>query len=73
MLEKEESHPRPCKILSIVLASSNVQGNISESSDAQANAFITRQIDPGEISVTVRSVEEFWVSIVRCPPETDPK
>ena len=41
------------------------------SSELQANAYLTKPVDPAEFIETVRSFREFWLSVVRFPPDDD--
>jgi CheY-like chemotaxis protein len=53
----------------IVLTSSDAQEDVVRSYELQANAYLTKPVDPGEFVETVQTFEEFWLSIVRLPPE----
>ena len=52
----------------IVLTSSGAQEDIVTSYELQANAYLTKPIDPAEFIEIVRSFEAFWLSTVRFPP-----
>lgn len=52
----------------IVLTSSSAAEDVLESYELQANAFLTKPVDPSEFIHTVRSFQEFWLSVVRLPP-----
>ena len=51
----------------IVLTTSEAERDILRSYELSANAYITKPIDLGELIAVVRSIETFWLSIVRVP------
>ncbi|NHN42752.1 response regulator [Halorubellus sp. JP-L1] len=53
----------------IVLTSSSAEEDVVRSYELQANAFLTKPVDPMEFVEIVRSFQEFWLSVVRLPPE----
>lgn len=52
----------------IVLTTSAAEQDISRSYQLSANAYITKPIDLNEFMSVVRSIEAFWLSIVKLPP-----
>ena len=52
----------------IVLTTSAAEQDILRSYDLQAACYITKPIDLDEFIAVVRSIESFWLSIVRLPP-----
>jgi CheY-like chemotaxis protein len=53
----------------IVLTTSEAEQDILRSYQLAANAYITKPIDLNEFITVVRSIETFWLSIVRLPPQ----
>jgi two-component system, chemotaxis family, response regulator Rcp1 len=51
----------------IVLTTSAAEQDILRSYQLSANAYITKPIDLNEFITVVRSIETFWLSIVRLP------
>ncbi|MDX6697790.1 MAG: hypothetical protein QOE65_1187 [Solirubrobacteraceae bacterium] len=51
----------------IVLTTSEAEQDILRSYRLAANAYITKPIDLSELVAVVRSIETFWLSIVRLP------
>lgn len=51
----------------VVLTSSAAQEDVTKLYDLNANAYLTKPIDPDEFIDTVRTLEQFWLSIVRLP------
>jgi CheY-like chemotaxis protein len=52
----------------IVLTSSSAEEDIVKSYELQANAFLTKPVNPTEFVDTVKSFQQFWLSVVRLPP-----
>lgn len=51
----------------VVLTISKDEEDVLRSYDLHANCFITKPIDLGQFLKVVRSIEEFWLTIVRLP------
>ena len=54
----------------IVLTTSSADTDVLDAYDNSVNAYIQKPIDFTEFTNVVRSIEEFWLSIVRLPPRT---
>ena len=52
----------------VVLTSSGAQEDVVQSYDLQANAYLTKPVDPSTFVEIVQSFEQFWLSVVRLPP-----
>jgi CheY-like chemotaxis protein len=55
----------------LVFTVSNAETDILKAYNLQANAFITKPIDFGEFLSVVKSLEEFWLTIVKLPPDVE--
>lgn len=53
----------------IVLTSSKAEEDIVKSYELQANAYMTKPVDPAEFIETIQSFKSFWLEVVRLPPE----
>lgn len=51
----------------VVLTSSAAEEDVARLYDRNANAYLTKPIDPDEFIDTVRTLEQFWLSLVRLP------
>jgi CheY-like chemotaxis protein len=60
----EEFHHIPV----IILTTSSADADVLAAYDNSVNAYIQKPIDFAEFANVVRSIEEFWLSIVRLPP-----
>jgi len=52
----------------VVLTTSSSDSDIGDCYDSHANCFLTKPIDFEEFIDVVRSMEHFWISVVRLPP-----
>lgn len=52
----------------VILAASDDAEAVAKSYELHANAYVQKPLDPDEFVDTVRSLEEFWIEIVRLPP-----
>ena len=55
----------------IVLTSSGAQEDIIKSYDLQANAYLTKPVDPREFIDAIQTFKMFWLDIVRLPPNDE--
>ena len=69
VLEELREHPELDHIPVIVLTSSESREDVVRSYDLNANAYLTKPVDPETFIETVNKLEEFWLSIVRLPEE----
>lgn len=69
LLEELRGDPELRRIPVIVLTSSEAEEDIVNSYDLNANAYLTKPVDPDAFIETVRAFEKFWFSMVRLPPE----
>ena len=56
----------------VIMTSSQADRDILKSYNLHANCFISKQVDVDEFLDTVRSTGEFWLSIVKLPPDDEP-
>ncbi|MDX6659999.1 MAG: hypothetical protein QOJ55_821 [Solirubrobacteraceae bacterium] len=67
VLEELNADPELHLIPVIVLTTSAAQQDVLRSYDLKAACYITKPIDLDEFIAVVRSIEAFWLSIVRLP------
>jgi chemotaxis family two-component system response regulator Rcp1 len=51
----------------VVLSSSEAETDIARAYELHANAYVTKPVDIGHFLQVVKSIEEFWVEIVKLP------
>jgi two-component system, chemotaxis family, response regulator Rcp1 len=67
VLRAIKSDPNLHNIPVIVLTTSRQERDVLESYEMHANSYIAKPIDLGEFIDVVRSIEGYWLSIVRLP------
>lgn len=55
----------------IILTSSQAEEDIVRSYELQANAYMTKPVDPGEFIETIRTFKTFWLEVVCLPSNED--
>lgn len=53
----------------VILTTSTDEDDILRSYEVHANCYITKPVDLGQFMRVVKSIEDFWLSIVKLPPE----
>jgi CheY-like chemotaxis protein len=67
VLEEIKGDPALSQIPVIILTTSQAEQDILESYRLRANAFVSKPVDLGDFLRVVRSIEQFWLEIVRLP------
>ena len=52
----------------VVLTTSKAEEDIAKSYDLHANCYITKPIDLEQFMKVVKSIEDFWLTVVQLPP-----
>ena len=68
LLADVKSDPNLRRIPVVILTTSKDEEDIIRTYDLHANCYITKPVDLGKFMEVVKSVEEFWLTIVRLPP-----
>lgn len=55
----------------VILTISRAEEDIFKSYELHANCYITKPVDMNQFVKIVRSIENFWFSIVKLPPNVD--
>jgi CheY-like chemotaxis protein len=53
----------------VIITSSEVEEDILKSYNAHANCYVTKPLNLHKFVTVVKSIEEFWLSIVKLPPQ----
>jgi CheY-like chemotaxis protein len=53
----------------VILTSSEAEQDIVKSYNLHANCYVTKPVDLDQFISVVKSVEHFWLSVVKLPPE----
>lgn len=69
VLREMKQDPQLRTIPVVILTSSEAERDIAGAYELQANCYITKPVDLDQFITVVRSIEDFWFSIVKLPPE----
>ena len=69
VLAEVKQDPDLRQIPVVILTTSSAEQDIVRSYNDHANAYITKPVDLDQFSKVVRSIEEFWFTIVKLPRE----
>ena len=72
VLEDIKADPALQRIPVVVLTSSEAERDIAQAYALHANCYITKPVDLDQFITVVRSIEDFWFTIVKLPPEPRP-
>ena len=67
VLAEIKADPELCNIPVVVLTSSQAEIDVAGSYDNHANCYIVKPVDLDGLMKVVKSIERFWVTIVRLP------
>jgi chemotaxis family two-component system response regulator Rcp1 len=67
VLKEIRQCPELSRIPVVILTSSQAERDIVKSYDLHANCFISKPVEVDEFLTVVRSMSEFWLSLVRLP------
>lgn len=70
VLEEIKSDDDLKRIPVVILTTSKSEEDILKSYNLHANCFITKPIDLSQFIKVIKSIESFWLSIVKLPPKS---
>ena len=68
VLEEIKADPGLKKIPVIILTTSQAEEDILRAYNLAANCYITKPVDLDQFTKVVQSIEEFWFTVVKLPP-----
>jgi chemotaxis family two-component system response regulator Rcp1 len=68
VLAEVKADPDLRRIPVVVLTTSTAEKDIMESYDLHANCYIAKPVDLDQFLDVVKSIEDFWLTIVKLPP-----
>jgi CheY-like chemotaxis protein len=71
VLASIKSNPKLRRIPVVILTTSKAEEDIIKSYDLHANCYITKPVDLDQFLTVVKSVEDFWFTIVRLPTDME--
>ncbi|HEX2208573.1 MAG TPA: response regulator [Longimicrobium sp.] len=69
VLEEIKADPSLRNIPVVILTSSEAERDIAQAYALHANCYVTKPVDLDQFITVVKSIEDFWFSIVKLPPE----
>jgi chemotaxis family two-component system response regulator Rcp1 len=69
VLEEIKEDPELKRIPVVVLTTSQAEQDILKVYDLHANCYITKPVDLEQFMKVVKSIEDFWLTVVRLPKE----
>jgi len=67
VLEEIKNDPELKQIPVVILTTSSADEDIIRTYDSHANCYITKPVDFGQFIRVVRSIEDFWLNVVKLP------
>jgi two-component system, chemotaxis family, response regulator Rcp1 len=68
VLKEIKTHPSLRRIPVVILTTSQAEEDILNTYDLHANCYITKPVDFNQFLKVVRSIEDFWLTVVKLPP-----
>lgn len=69
VLAEIKNDPKLKLIPVVVLTTSRAESDILKAYDLHANCYITKPVDFKQFMTVVRSIENFWLTVVKLPPK----
>lgn len=69
VLEEVKTDEDLKRIPVVVLTTSEAEKDITEAYSRSANCYITKPVDLDQFLKVVKSIEDFWLEVVRLPPK----
>lgn len=67
VLEAIKNDPDLKRIPVVILTTSNAEKDVLKSYDLHANCYVTKPVDFEQFITVVKSVEDFWLTVVKLP------
>ena len=68
VLAEIKNHPDLKSIPVVILTTSQAEQDVVRSYNLHANAYVTKPVDFAQFVEVVRSIEGFWLTVVKLPP-----
>ena len=69
VLAQIKSDPKFKRIPVVILTTSRDEADVLKTYNLHANCYITKPVDLDQFITVVKSVEDFWLTIVKLPPD----
>ena len=71
VLEQIKADPALSSIPVVVLTTSAAEEDVLRSYQLHASCYITKPVDLEQFVSVVKAIDDFWLTVVRLPPESD--
>jgi DNA-binding response OmpR family regulator len=68
VLREIKNDPKLKRIPVVILTTSQSEDDIIHTYDLHANCYITKPVDFNQFLKVVKSIEDFWLTVVKLPP-----
>jgi two-component system, chemotaxis family, response regulator Rcp1 len=68
VLEEVKTDPDLKRIPVVVMTTSNADQDVVQSYNLGANCYIVKPVDLEQLTTIVKSIEDFWFTVVKLPP-----
>jgi two-component system, chemotaxis family, response regulator Rcp1 len=68
VLEAVKTDPNLKRIPVVIMTTSNADQDVLHSYNLGANCYIVKPVDLEQLSTIVKSIEDFWFTVVKLPP-----
>ena len=68
VLAEIKADPKLRRIPVVILTTSKAEQDIVKTYDLHANCYITKPVDLEQFLTVVKSIEDFWLTVVKLPP-----
>jgi DNA-binding response OmpR family regulator len=68
VLREIKNDPKLKRIPVVILTTSQAEDDIIHTYDLHANCYITKPVDFNQFLKVVKSIEDFWLTVVKLPP-----
>jgi chemotaxis family two-component system response regulator Rcp1 len=72
VLEEIKADPQLADIPIVILTTSQAEEDILRSYQLHANCYITKPVDFKQFMLVVKSIEDFWLTVVKLPKHKSP-
>jgi len=69
VLREIKNDPKLKRIPVVILTTSQAEDDIVHTYDLHANCYITKPVDFNQFLKVVKSIEDFWLTVVKLPPQ----
>lgn len=69
VLKAVKANPDLRRLPVVILSTSGMEEDVLRSYDLHANCYVTKPVDLDQFIKIVQEIKEFWIEIVRLPPE----